>query len=379
MQRLLLCVLLAGQACGTFGCVSKLTKTHDATDDSESDAVLRTYMQEQTKFEQLRAELAPIVRQVTIVLPLECDSALIGISDVATRDVILDVGAMAGIYSSTRAYAPDPRIGLADLIITSMAIRQALVIAQAAGPYPSMNPMIATIGSVEADLKVLGAKWLTPEALEQIRVMSEEVTERGVVPLAGRLKVNQLLAIKFRIPASIQIDSSFVQFDDNGVLERGLGEMHALRISAEEAGDLLATMPLALEFRARRAVLATLYTPEIVKLREEFSELAAQSKQLQSLQELKHLESLDKLVALDKLGALDQLAALDKLGALDKLSGLEELKSLRRLEQLDNLDGIQSLKALDEIVAFRWVALAVIAFGLFGQAAVIAWAMKRGK
>lgn len=65
--------------------------------DAPSSTEQRTYMEQQVKFDQLRAELAPLVRQISVVLPLDCNTALGQISDVQTRETLLDIAAGAGI------------------------------------------------------------------------------------------------------------------------------------------------------------------------------------------------------------------------------------------------------------------------------------------
>lgn len=54
------------------GCVP--AKMSESNTQSTSDQ--RTYMEQQAKFEQLRSEMAPIVRQISVVLPLDCNTAL---------------------------------------------------------------------------------------------------------------------------------------------------------------------------------------------------------------------------------------------------------------------------------------------------------------
>ena len=85
--------LLAGiiiPALGFFGCVPQRMGQSDAPSSTEQ----RTYMEQQVKFEQLRSEMAPIVRQISVVLPLDCNTALAKISDVQTRETLMDIAAM---------------------------------------------------------------------------------------------------------------------------------------------------------------------------------------------------------------------------------------------------------------------------------------------
>lgn len=136
----------------------------------------------------------------------------------------MDIAAIAGIYAAMQTSAPDPRVGLTNLLISGESIRNALASAAESGPYPSLLPMIATLDSIETDLFRLGDKWLTPDVISQVRLITTRKDAKDSTPLAALLVVNEMLLTKFKMPKSIQIDSSFVQFDDNGVLERGLGK-----------------------------------------------------------------------------------------------------------------------------------------------------------
>ena len=102
--------LLAGiiiPALGFFGCVQQRMGQSDASSSTEQ----RTYMEQQAKFEQLRSEMAPIVRQISVVLPLDCNTALAKISDLQTRETLMDIAAIAGIYAAMQTSAPDTRVG----------------------------------------------------------------------------------------------------------------------------------------------------------------------------------------------------------------------------------------------------------------------------
>ncbi|MDA1261420.1 MAG: hypothetical protein O3B75_00815 [Planctomycetota bacterium] len=348
---------------GIVGCVQPLRET-----DSASVTEQRTYMEQQVKFDQLRNEMGPIVRQISVALPLDCNTALMSISDLQTRETLMDIAAIAGIYAAMQVSAPDPRVGLTNLLISGESIRNALKIAAENGPYPSLLPMVATLDLIEADLFKLGDKWLTPEVLEQVRLITTRTNPKDKAPLEGLLKVNEMLVTKFKMPKSIHIDSSFVQFDDNGVLERALGEIHALRLAGQEGGAIFAQLPLAMEFRLRRALVATINDPSFQKIQAEFAQMSMQMKELQQLQALQQLQSLDALKN------LELLKNLESLKALDVLKNLELLKNLEMGEQLTNL---QSLQALDDLSAFRWFAFGAIAVGLVGQGFIFVWFARR--
>ena len=167
-------------ALGFFGCVPHRMGQSDASSSTEQ----RTYMEQQVKFDQLRAEMAPIVRQISVVLPLDCNTALGQISDVQTRETLLDIAAGAGIFAAMQMSAPDPRVGLTNLLITGESIRNALASAADSGPYPSLRPMIATLDVIEADLFILGDKWLTPEVISEVRSVTTRSEPIDKTPLA---------------------------------------------------------------------------------------------------------------------------------------------------------------------------------------------------
>ena len=340
-------------------------------------------MEQQVKFDQLRAEMAPIVRQISVVLPLDCNTALGQISDVQTRETLLDIAAGAGIFAAMQMSAPDPRVGLTNLLITGESIRNALASAADSGPYPSLRPMIATLDVIEADLFILGDKWLTPEVISEVRSVTTRSEPIDKTPLAALLTVNEMLATRFKMPKSIQIDSSFVQFDDNGVLERGLGEIHAVRLAAQEGGAVFAQLPLAMEFRLRRALVATLNDPSFQKIQAEFSSMSVQMndlKELQALQGLRQLKSLEELKKLDSMKNLEDLKNLDALKNLESLKGLDALKNLEALQNLEmvkELQNLRSLKGLESLAEFRWIAAVAVLLGLIAQALIFVWAARR--
>jgi len=147
-------ILLAGtiiSVFGFFGCVPQRLGQSDASPNAEQ----RTYMEQQAKFDQLRAEMAPLVRQISVVLPLECNTALAQISDPQTRETLLDIAAVAGIFAAMQMSAPDPRVGLTNLLISGESIRNALASAAESGPYPSLRPMIKTLDAIETDCSCL--------------------------------------------------------------------------------------------------------------------------------------------------------------------------------------------------------------------------------
>ena len=337
---------------------------------NEKTAKLQTYLDQQTQFWTVRHDMLPIARQIAIVIPVDCDVALRDITDPQIREYILNIAASAGLYASNRVWASDPRVGLADLIITTHSIEETVKSMAQAGPYPSLNPMIQTMSSIMADLEVLGVKWLEPQVQAQIKQAILDDTKHNWTPTADLMKVNEMLTTKFKDPIGIQIDSSFLQFDDNGLFERGISELHDMNLAAEKASAVLGLMPTAMELRARRAMLMTLNEPIVVEMRANLAQMAAQ------LKELKELKGLQELKMLEELKGLQAMKDLQELKNLESLKGLQELKNLEGIKNLQELEGLRPLKALEELVQFKWKLALLVACGFFAQTVVLAWAIR---
>ncbi len=337
---------------------------------NEKAAKLQTYLDQQTQFWTLRHDLVPIARQISVVVPLDCDLALRDINDPQIREYVLNIAAGAGIYATNRVWAYDPRVGLADLIIITHSIEQTMKIMAKKGPYPSLDPMIQTMASIMEDLNLLGTKWLEPQVQVQIQKAIDEDAQTNWTPTADLMKVNELLTTKFKEPVGIQIDSSFLQFDDNGLFERGISELHDMNLAAEKASNILGILPQAVEFRARRAMLMTLNEPIVVEMRANLAQMAAQLKELRELQGLQELKRLDELKNLQAMNDLKELKGLDQLQALQELKNLEDIKSLQELQ------GLRPLKSLEELVEFKWKLAILVACGFFTQTLVLVWAIR---
>ena len=337
---------------------------------NEKTAKLQTYLDQQTQFWTVRHDMLPIARQIAIVIPVDCDVALRDITDPQIREYILNIAASAGLYASNRVWASDPRVGLADLIITTHSIEETVKSMAQAGPYPSLNPMIQTMSSIMADLEVLGVKWLEPQVQAQIKQAILNDTKHNWTPTADLMKVNEMLTTKFKDPIGIQIDSSFLQFDDNGLFERGISELHDMNLAAEKASAVLGLMPTAMELRARRAMLMTLNEPIVVEMRANIAQMAAQ------LKELQELKGLQELKMLEELKGLQAMKDLQELKNLESLKGLQELKNLEGIKNLQELEGLRPLKALEELVQFKWKLALLVACGFFAQTVVLAWAIR---
>ncbi len=337
---------------------------------NEKAAKLQTYLDQQTQFWTVRHDMSPIARQIAIVIPVDCDVALRDIKDPQIREYILNIAASAGLYASNRVWASDPRVGLADLIITTHSIEETVKSMAQAGPYPSLNPMIQTMSSIMADLEVLGVKWLEPQVQAQIKQAILNDTKHNWTPTADLMKVNEMLTTKFKEPMGIQIDSSFLQFDDNGLFERGISELHDMNLAAEKAAAVLGLMPTAMELRARRAMLMTLNEPIVVEMRANLAQMAAQ------LKELQELKGLQELKMLEELKGLQAMKDLQELKNLESLKGLQELKNLEGIKNLQELEGLRPLKALEELVEFKWKLAMLVAFGFLAQTVVLVWAIR---
>jgi hypothetical protein len=327
-------------------------------------------LDQQKLFWTLRHDLVPIARQISVVVPLDCDLALRDIKDPQIREYILNIAAGAGIYATTRVWVSDPRVGLADLIIITHSIEQTMKIMAKKGPYPSLDPMIQTMASIMEDLNLLGTKWLEPQVQVQIQKAIDEDAQTTWTPAADLMKVNELLTTKFKEPVGIQIDSSFLQFDDNGLFERGISELHDMNLAAEKASVILGILPQAVELRARRAMLMTLNEPIVVEMRANIAQMAAQLKELRELQGLQELKRLEELKNLQAMKDLKELKGLDQLQALQELKNLEDIKSLQELQ------GLRPLKSLEELVEFKWKLAILVACGFFAQTVVLVWAIR---
>jgi hypothetical protein len=261
-------------------------------------------------------------------------------------------------------------VGLADLIIITHSIEQTMKIMAKKGPYPSLEPMIQTMASIMEDLNLLGTKWLEPQVQAQIQKAIDEDAQTNWTPAADLMKVNELLTTKFKEPVGIQIDSSFLQFDDNGLFERGISELHDMNLAAEKASVILGLLPQAVELRARRAMLMTLNEPIVVEMRANLAQMAAQ------LKELKELKGLQELKMLEELKGLQAMKDLRELKNLESLKGLQELKNLEGIKNLQELQGLRPLKALDELVEFKWKLALLVMCGFFAQTVVLVWAIR---
>lgn len=365
-QNIFLLVLTGALIWLCCGCQSGQSKLSP----NEKTAKLQTYLDQQTQFLTVRHDMLPIARQIAIVIPVDCDVALRDIKDPQIREYILNIAASAGLYASNRVWASDPRVGLADLIITTHSIEETVKSMAKAGPYPSLNPMSQTLSSIMADLEILGGKWLEPAVQAQIQKAILDDAKHNWTPTADLMKVNEMLTTKFKEPMGIQIDSSFLQFDDNGLFERGISELHHMNLAAEKAAAVLGLMPTAMELRARRAMLMTLNEPIVVEMRANIAQMAAQ------LKELQELKGLQELKMLEELKGLEAMKDLRELKDLESLKGLQELKNLEGIKNLQELEGLRPLKALEELVEFKWKLALFVACGFFAQTVVLVWAIR---
>ena len=160
----------------------------------------------------------------------------------------------------------------------------------------------------------------------------------------------------------------FLQFDDNGLFERGISELHDMNLAAEKASVILGILPQAVELRARRAMLMTLNEPIVVEMRANLAQMAAQ------LKELKELKGLQELKMLEELKGLEAMKDLRELKNLESLKGLQELKNLEGIQK--ELQGLRPLKALDELVEFKWKLAILVMCGFIAQTVVLVWAIR---
>lgn len=339
-----------------------------------NDAKRQTYLQQQIELSQLRAQMRPLARQVAVRVPIDCDLALAGITDPTMRATLLDLAANAGIYTVVRVDSADPRVGLADLLVTVTTVTEALIVAEQTGPFPTLAPVIAAFSEFQGDLDELAKEWLSEEARAQLAENIAEAKAAGVQKTAGLQRVASLLAVKPEVPASLQIESSFISFDDGGLIERGIGELHQTRIAVKQAADVAALLPQALEYRMKRVMEATLAEAKIAEMRADLSSIADDMKKLDSLKGLESLKSLESLAALDGLSSLKGLSALDNL---DRLTALDKLGGLERLEKLESLATLEALQPLSVLRDARLLIAAALLGGLILQGVLLAWAIRR--
>lgn len=46
-----------------------------------ADTPLHTYLQQQSMYGQLRQEMSPVVRQISVLVPIDCETAIDGIAE----------------------------------------------------------------------------------------------------------------------------------------------------------------------------------------------------------------------------------------------------------------------------------------------------------
>ncbi len=371
MNALIRCAALAASA-ALVACHATQSSSTQA-----NDAKRKTFLEEQADLSQLRAQMRPIARQVAMRVPIDCDFALAGITDPTMRATLLDIAANAGIYTVVRVDSPDPRVGLADLLVTGATVAEALTVAAQSGPYPTLTPMIATFSEFKQELDKLALEWLPDDVRAQVEANIARAKAEGVQQTSGMLRVVSLLVSKPELPASLQVESSFISFDDGGLLERGLGEVKKTQLGVRQVADIAALLPQALEYRMKRVLASALADGALVEMRRDISSIADDMRKLDALkglESLKHLEALSALEGLSSLKGLSALEKLDRLAALDQLDKLGGIEHLANLQTLETLDALQPLEELREA---RVLIGGMLFGGLVLQAGILAWAIRR--
>ncbi|MFO0783894.1 MAG: hypothetical protein U0636_09455 [Phycisphaerales bacterium] len=261
----------------------------------DASVEVRAHLEQESKFQELRQDLRTVARQISIDVPSACDRAFESVDDMETRSNLLAVAATSGTFACVRACAVDPRAGLADLTL-SFATIEGFVSNWSRDPqYKGLNDLVNALHPVVTELWRLCDAWLPPEM--QARLHEEVEAAISQEEARMRLSASGLILGGFRPPplAAVQVRSSFMDFNDFGLLEYGLGEAHYLRLNTQELADTIALMPMSMEYHARRAVLWSTEQHALKEVRQRLDSAAAELQSLRELQELRTLRPLAEL------------------------------------------------------------------------------------
>lgn len=295
----LVCAVLCAACATTSGA------SHQTTDPTD----MRSHLEERSRLQTLRQRMRQIVRRVAAEIPFTCDIAIAATNDPRVQSDLLAIAAGAGTYSYARCATTDPRVGLADLIVTYTSVL-AIFERQAAAPGGAgMEPVIAVLRAADAEFRALGVESLPPDVLASVQAECAKLVEAEKASLRGATVSGTLQAAIGTGPAEFQIQSTFLNFNDNGLVEHALGEAHLMRLSLQEMGDCLSQLPVAFEYRARRAMLWAGMHPEVQAVRRELHEANTELKSLKEIAGLraaaiKELESLPWTLGFGMVAAL---------------------------------------------------------------------------
>ncbi len=314
-----------------FGCGNGTYKFSGDPSTSET----RAHLAEQTKNEELRMRMRGIAQEVAIRLPIACDVSLLTVSDFVTTSDLLMLAADGGMFAYSRCASPDPHRGLADLIVTFSTLRTYYESYSQDKGFEGLLSVVEVLQTAATEFSKLGDECLPSEVRALIASDIAAATGKGEAMVHGHSRTAGLMSAKVNVPAGLQISSSFLSFNDNGMLENALGEAHYMRLSMQRTADCMSLLPLSAGYHARRAALWTMVQPQMQALQGKFSDATA------------------------------DLKSLDGLKALEKLQALEKLESLRGLEPLSQLDGLP------------WKLGTAMVIALAAQGALLALVLRR--
>lgn len=290
-------VLCAGAALA--GCTSG--QRSDWQDASAAET--RSHLEEQVRLQQLRQHMRGYAREVALTLPIACDAAVRQVSDVETQSDVLALAASGGIYAIVRCSAPDPRVGLADLTVTFSTVLSLFESYAREPEYKGLAPVVDALRPIVEDYEKLAQEWLPPEVMTQVRADIQTAIHAEEARIRTSSMSTTALAATVAVPSSLQIHSSFLSFNDNGLIEFGLGEAHYMRLSAQELADCMELLPSSLDYHSRRSALWVMQQPAVKNLESKLNSATASLEKLEELQSLRALQPLDQLQGLTwKLG-----------------------------------------------------------------------------
>jgi hypothetical protein len=269
-----------------------------------SAAETRANLEEQVRFQQLRQRMRSYAREVALTLPIACDAAVRQVPDVETQSDVLALAASGGIYAIVRCSAADPRVGLADLTVTFSTVL-ALFQSYAREPeYKGLAPVVDALQPIVDDYEKLAEEWLPADVMAQVRADIETAIHAEEARIRTSSMAATAMAATVGVPASLQIHSSFLSFNDNGLIEFGLGEAHYMRLSAQELADCMELLPSSLDYHSRRSALWVMQQPAVKNLEAKLDSATSSLQKLEELQSLRALQPLDQLHGLTwKLGS----------------------------------------------------------------------------
>lgn len=282
MHRSPLCALTLAAVTLLTGCSTAPRTSLQEASSTET----RAHLEEEARFQCLRQAMRGVARELALKLPIACDPAVEAVQDVDVKSDLLALAAGGGIYAIVRCASPDPRIGLADVTVTFATLLGLFEMHQRTPGCEGLSIMVESLRpSVDAWM-ALAEEWLPPETMACVRQDIADAVRAEQARVRTSTITTAALAAIVAVPGELQVNSSFLSFNDNGLLEYGIGEAHYMRLSIQELTDCIALLPLSMEYHARRAMLWGAQQPEVAALQAQ-AERAGRS--LEALRWLKTL------------------------------------------------------------------------------------------